>query len=652
MDNNLRIQQLEDELSTAQARIEELENLNSATSVHTSKLSNHIDDLKESVIDNLHNPLLILDNELQIVFSNKKFQKTFHITARESEGKLIYDLPGEQWSIPQLRQVLETVLPSKASMSNFELEFPNAEEGTEHLTINASEIKLTGSNERYILLSIEDVTRRKFAQKSLKKREQQFHNLFYTSNAHIAVLSGPNHVIDMANDAIIQSWGKGPDVLGKPIIEVLPELEEQGFIDKMNAVYETGIPFRADEMPVKLMINGAEQQHFFDFSYQAQKNEEGEIVGIAAIANDVTKQGLLNDQIKKSELEFRGLVNMIPNKINLADAAGNTFFYNQSWLDFVGLAHDDFINRDWRNFVHPEDLYKMEREVERCLAFSTEFENEARMMDKNGEYKYHYIHSIPVKNDKGEITTWIGTSTEIQKLKEEEIKKEAFLKLVSHELKTPVTSIKGYVQLLQSMLPAEVDKGNSKVAVKPYLTRIENQIERLIRLISEMLDLSRIEQNELVLNLSEFNLNEHIKSVIEDLTYSVKDMQVKITNDDEALVIADKDRIGQVMINFITNALKYSPDSNKVNIRIFNDSEDTVAVTVQDFGIGIDKKEQYQIFKRFYRIAGNKDDTYDGFGIGLYLSNEIIEKHNGKIVVNSEPGAGSEFTFILPLNKA
>ena len=206
------------------------------------------------------------------------------------------------------------------------------------------------------------------------------------------------------------------------------------------------------------------------------------------------------------------------------------------------------------------------------------------------------------------------------------------------------------MQLLISMLPNNNTESDKKIIIKPYLNRIETQVERLIRLISEMLDLSRIEQQELQLKKENFSLNEQVENIIDDITYSNKDVQIELEHQCECSVYADKDRIGQVIINFVTNALKYSPETNKVQIKVYHEQPDNVAICVKDFGIGIAKKEQKKIFNRFYRVAGNKDDTYAGFGIGLYLSNEIIKRHHGKIFVKSDIGKGSEFTFILPLN--
>ena len=484
----------------------------------------------------------------------------------------------------------------------------------------------------------------------LDSETHKFKDLVYSSNFLFAIFMGENHVIDIANKSIKEVWGKGEDVIGKPLLEILPELKDQGVKELLDHVYQTGESYHANEVPIKLIKNDKPELKYFDFTYQPQKNIKGEIIGVADIATDVTKQALLNKKIKKSEREFRKLVNFMPHKISLANAEGDTIFYNQNWLDYVGKNLEDFIEQPWTDILHPDEKEEVEQVVAGCLTKGNNLDKEIRLRDRNGKYKWHICRATAVKNEEGEITSWISSSTEIQKLKNEEKRNEDFLKLISHELKTPVTSIKGYVQLLLTMLPKNNTDIDKKLVIKPYLNRIETQVERLIRLISEMLDMSRIEQNELVLYKEQFNLNQHTEEIIEDLTYTNKDIQLELEHSFNCDVVADKDRIGQVLINFITNAVKYSPNSNRVKIKIHEYNPEMVAVTVKDFGIGIEKNEQKQIFKRFYRISGEKADTYAGFGIGLFLSNEIINRHNGKIFVKSEFGNGSEFTFTIPLN--
>jgi two-component system, OmpR family, phosphate regulon sensor histidine kinase PhoR len=651
MVEDLSIKELKEELHKARKEIQELKRQAEGSHTVNSKITlAQNEELKESVIDNIHHPLLVLDENLHVISANKKYHKIFGTVQERTNGKLLYELGNGQWNIPELKNILETTLPSKSCMTNFEMKYDPGVKGKKYFILNATEIQLDKSNKKYILLSIEDITKRKRSEFKLKESEHRYKELIHSSNSLFAILKGPDMVIETANKSVKKIWGKGDNVEGRSIFEVLPEINEQGMPELFASVYKTGQPFIAKERPIKHEVDGKLKLRYFDFIYQPQKNLDGEIEGVSIIANNVTKQAKLNRRIRKSEREFRQLVNFMPHKITLADTEGNVTFYNKSWLDYAGKELDEFKEQPWPELIHPEERERNVAQVEHVLKTGEDLEVEMRLKDKNGDFKWHLCRLTPIKDEDGSITSWLSSSTEIQKIKEEEERKEGFLKLVSHELKTPVTSIKGYVQLLLSMLKKEsMTEGN--IPVKPYLNRIESQVERLIRLISEMLDLSRIEQNELELQREEFNLNKQVEEIVEDLTYSNKDIEVKIEHDCDCNVVADKDRIGQVIINFVNNALKYSPDDNRVEVRIFREQEDNVAVSVKDFGIGIDEKEQQQIFKRFYRVAGNNDDTYAGFGIGLYLSSEIIERHKGRIFVNSTLGEGSEFTFTLPLNQ-
>lgn len=653
MGDDLRIKELETELKNTKKKIEELQNINSSNNefMDHSIIPSEEENLKESILDNLHYPLLILDSELKVIFANKIYKRTFSSEGESITGQYLCELGEKQWDIPSLRRVLESIIPSQSSMTNFEVTFNSAGSEKKYLILNAKKINLKKFKKDYILLSIEDISERKKTEIELKESEHRLREMIHSSNSLIAILRGPDMIIEIANDAIKKVWGKGFDVEGTSLFDLLPEIVDQGMPEIFRNVYETGEVFVAQESPIMHTKDGKMILGYFDFMYQAQRDSNGNIEGVSIIANEVTNQALLNKKIKKNEKEFRELVNFMPHKISLADSEGNPIFYNESWLDYVGKTFIEFKEQSYTDIIHPDDRERIKREVEKSLSNGVDLDVEVRIQDKKGNYQWHISKATPVRDEDGVINSWISSSTEIQKIKEEEKRKEDFLKLVSHELKTPVTSIKGYVQLLLSMLKNNSGDSTQKLPVKPYLNRIETQVERLIRLISEMLDLSRIEQNELDLKTEKFNLNKHVEEIVEDLTYSNKNVQIEVEHIYDCEVQADKDRIGQVIINFVTNALKYSPDSNRVNIKIFDHEDGQVAVSVKDFGIGISEKEQHQIFKRFYRVAGNKDETYSGFGIGLYLSNEIIERHNGKIFVKSEVGQGSEFTFTIPLNQ-
>jgi signal transduction histidine kinase len=226
--------------------------------------------------------------------------------------------------------------------------------------------------------------------------------------------------------------------------------------------------------------------------------------------------------------------------------------------------------------------------------------------------------------------------------------------MASHELKTPVTSIKGYTQLMLEAIRNESEqaKSISPLLLRSSLTSIDKQVTRLTRLMSELLDLSKIEAGMLELNKELFSLNETVIETVQDILYTNSKHVINVFHDYECTVYADKDRISQVLINFLTNAIKYSPKADKIDVWVRQSAPRQVSVSVRDYGIGIDETDQEKVFERFYRVQGKDEQTYPGFGIGLFIAREIIQRHSGTIFLESEKAKGSVFTFTLPVSPA
>ncbi|QDW24537.1 hypothetical protein FFJ24_006785 [Pedobacter sp. KBS0701] len=223
----------------------------------------------------------------------------------------------------------------------------------------------------------------------------------------------------------------------------------------------------------------------------------------------------------------------------------------------------------------------------------------------------------------------------------EEQQKNDFISMVSHELKTPLTSISAYVQLMQSRSLTDAFIANT-------LAKVQKQIRKMSTLISSFLNVSRLESGEIQLNLSYFDLNKLIHDLVEDLSLVYPTNQIDFKGGDSKLIYADKDKIGSVISNLISNAVKYSDQNSTVLIQSAS-RENEMNVSVTDHGIGIQAHDLEKIFDRFYRVESHKTKTISGFGIGLYLSAEIINLHNGKIWVESKYGEGSTFHFDIPL---
>lgn len=230
--------------------------------------------------------------------------------------------------------------------------------------------------------------------------------------------------------------------------------------------------------------------------------------------------------------------------------------------------------------------------------------------------------------------------------KELERRKDEFISMASHELKTPVTSIMMFIQYVQRTLNNK-DIRQYDVSFK----RINEQVNKLSKLISDLLDVSRIEGKVLPYNLKRADLNMLVKDVVESVKPLSLKHSIKLNGQISREVFLDYDRVGQVVTNLLTNAIKYSPKNTEIIVTI-SSNEDTAVVAVKDKGIGVAENQVNKIFSRFYRGLGVNEETYPGMGIGLYVSREIITKHGGKIWVDSTKGKGSTFYFSLPFDGA
>jgi len=251
---------------------------------------------------------------------------------------------------------------------------------------------------------------------------------------------------------------------------------------------------------------------------------------------------------------------------------------------------------------------------------------------------------ISIKKMKHALQEYASQKDKIQKETEDLIyRRDEFFSIASHELKTPVTSLKAYTQLL--LMDAKEDEHSQH---KNMLERMDLQINKLTSLINDLLDTSKLENGHLVYHKEPFLLKDLVTEIIEDVTVTSLNHDVLFNSESNSKVFADRDRIGQVISNFLTNAIKYANDSKKIIVAI-KDVDHKVICSITDFGKGIPADEQEKIFERFYRISGHNLNTFPGLGLGLFICKEIIEKHDGKIGLQSEVGKGSTFYFELPV---
>ncbi|PRB00415.1 hybrid sensor histidine kinase/response regulator [Chryseobacterium sp. MYb7] len=343
----------------------------------------------------------------------------------------------------------------------------------------------------------------------------------------------------------------------------------------------------------------------------------------------------------KSQIDhFHLMLESLPQIAFTLNEAGTVDFVNGKWYEYSD-SEQSFPE------IHPDDP-DITEELERCRKKGKALELEIRIKNVvSGNYRYHLLRVTPVY-DEDHIKNWVGTFTDIDDQKKVEKEKDEFLSIASHELKTPLTSIKAYVQLLERKL--KLDKESSEAG---FVMKVQGQIEKLNTLITDLLDVSKIENGKLKINKKPVNLENLISNAIETILQTHDQREVKIERHGtkpDILIPLDEIRIEQVLINFLTNAIKYSPDNNQVIVTTFVDKEaEEVRVNVTDFGIGIPDFKQDAVFKKFYRVE-ESSLQFQGMGIGLFICSEIIKQHHGSVGVSSIVDEGSTFYFTLPLN--
>ncbi len=220
-----------------------------------------------------------------------------------------------------------------------------------------------------------------------------------------------------------------------------------------------------------------------------------------------------------------------------------------------------------------------------------------------------------------------------------------FVSMASHQLRTPLTSIKGYLSMVLEGDAGEISKEQRKLLSEAFLSS-----ERMVRLISDFLDVSRIQTGKFMIDAQDVDLTKLIKQEARQLTVSAKarGLEIKLDLPESAVIVpADESKIRQVLMNFIDNAIYYSPEKTTITVQL-TQTDKQVSIKVIDQGIGVPMEEQEKLFEKFFRASNARMQRPDGTGVGLYLARQIIEGHNGKIIFSSQPGRGSTFGFSLP----
>jgi signal transduction histidine kinase len=294
--------------------------------------------------------------------------------------------------------------------------------------------------------------------------------------------------------------------------------------------------------------------------------------------------------------------------------------------------------------IIPPTLYQEEEDIIKKLRQGIGIQHyETVRLRKDGTLFDVSLSISPIKDSAGRVIGAAKIARDISERKELDQRKDEFISMASHELKTPITALKGFTQLLHRRFKRRNDEESLHL-----LARIDTQLNKLTTLISDLLDISKMQTGQLEYRMEVFDLDVLAQEIVESVQGTTQTHGLLLEKTAGIHIFGDRDRIGQVLINLLTNAIKYSPDADRVIMKVAIDGENAL-VSVQDFGIGIAKVYQEKIFERFYQVSESEEKSSPGLGIGLYIVRQIIKRHQGHLRVQSRKGEGSIFSFSVPL---
>ncbi|WP_421944626.1 PAS domain-containing sensor histidine kinase [Pedobacter sp.] len=395
------------------------------------------------------------------------------------------------------------------------------------------------------------------------------------------------------------------------------------------------------------------------------RDKFGVVTHFIGIQNDVSKRVLAEQKLEEqrdrldekvqdrtqsleeSEKYLSAIVETIRESLIVLDSELKVVDANENFCDFFRQSREDIIGQKFFSLGSGEwDIPELKELLINVLPHNNPFEDfefESEFFKIGKRVLILNARQMVLKGKSQErILLAIEDITERKVL---EYRKEDFINIASHEMKTPLTSIKGNLQMLQKI----AEKRNDVIYTKGFQTA-SRSIQRLENLIYELLDASKMQLGKVQFKFEEFSVSQLLKESVDIIAADAPDHQFLITGDINQSIDGDMGRLEQVMINLLSNAVKYSPKNSEISIHV-SCMSGYCKISVKDSGLGISSKDHKRIFERFFRT----DDTaekFPGVGVGLYVCNYIIKEHQGSIWVDSEHGHGSIFSFTVPIKRA
>ncbi|WP_240543430.1 PAS domain-containing sensor histidine kinase [Spirosoma foliorum] len=579
------------------------------------------------------------------------------------------------------RQLFEEVVAGNRPFFNLIKRYIHKDGSIRWVQLNVTSVTDAQDEEHSMIIIAQDISEQVEANSKIRASEERFRNMIIQAPVAISILNSRRLIVETANTSMLEIWGKDASIMGTPLIQALPELEGQGFIELLEGVYDSGVSHYGVETRARLYRRGDLEDAYFNFVYAPVRDDQGKISSVMVIATEVTTQMKAKVALQESEQRFRTLLEAIAQMTWTNTPEGEVNFYNQRWYDYTGLDFDQIKAWGWQSLVHPADLPRTLDMYKKALADGTTFVVENRYRrGTDGMYRWHLNRALPIRDELGEIVLWVGTATDIheQKLLATQLEQqvqvrteqlvasnqdlrrsnenlEKFAYIASHDLQEPLRKVQSFGDLLKNQYAVELGEGLD------YLERMQSAASRMSLLIKDLLTFSRISTRQE--STTSVSLNQVIEEVIDDLEVAILQVDAQIQVDLLPVISGDESQLWQLFQNLLSNALKFQQPGIAPVIRVqveqilagsipalVQPSRQAMAyhqINVSDNGIGFDEKYVDRIFQVFQRLHTRNE--YAGTGIGLAICEKVVANHGGAITAYSKPGKGATFTIYFPI---
>jgi PAS domain S-box-containing protein len=632
-----------------------------------------IETYAQNIVDTVREPLLILDTTLRVRSANRAFYQTFHVSSEETEHRLIYELGNGQWDIPDLRTLLEDVVPKSSVFNDFELEHTFPVIGRRVMLLNARKL-LAGHHGELLVLAMEDVTERKRAEEALLKAGALQSAIFNSANFS-----------SIATDekGVIQIFNVGAErMLGYTAAEVTDQITPADISDPQEVVTrakalsaELGTTITPGfEALVFKASRGIEDIYELTYirrdgsrfpaivSVTALRDAEGGIIGYLLIGTDNTvrkqveaERMLLDQRVRDQQFYTRSLIESNIDALITTDPRGIITDVNKQMEALTGCTRDELIGAPFKGYFTDSDRAEAGIKLVLSEGKVTDYELTARARD--GKETVVSYNASTFHDRERKLQGVFAAARDVterkryeQSLQQANRAKSIFLANMSHEIRTPMNAILGFSQLMlrdQDLTPRQ----------NQYLGTINRSGEHLLALINDILEMSKIEAGRTTLNLTTFDLFallSDLKMMFRVRTNEKKlSFSVEVSGGVPRYIVTDINKLRQVFINLLGNAVKFT-EQGGVGLRVHANRECATGpflrVEIEDTGPGISSEDQDKLFRHFEQTKSGQQAA-TGTGLGLAISREFVRLMGGDITVNSQVGKGSVFVVHLPLKE-